>query len=122
MASGRALDLLTLGEESARHLGADVERLKRVIYVATSLLTAASVAVCGIVGFVGLVVPHVVRRRRTPLHRELLPAAFAGGGAFLVLADALARTVVRPLELPVGAVTALVGVPLFALLLRRTYL
>ncbi|HEU5170445.1 MAG TPA: iron ABC transporter permease [Gemmatimonadales bacterium] len=120
-ASGRALDLLTLGEESARHLGADVERLKRVIYVATSLLTAASVAVCGIVGFVGLVVPHAVRRMRSPLHRELLPAAFLGGGAFLVLADALARTVVRPLELPVGAVTALVGVPLFALLLRRNY-
>ncbi|HET8622952.1 MAG TPA: iron ABC transporter permease [Gemmatimonadales bacterium] len=122
MASGRWLDLLTLGEETARHLGADVERLKRVIYIATSLLTAASVAVCGIVGFVGLVVPHAVRQIRTPLHRELLPAAFVGGGAFLVLADAVARTVVRPLELPVGAVTALVGVPLFALLLRRTYL
>ncbi len=121
-ASSRSLDLLTLGEESARHLGADVERLKRVIYVATSLLTAASVAVCGIVGFVGLVVPHAVRRMGMPLHRQLLPAAFVGGGAFLVLADALARTVVRPLELPVGAVTALVGVPLFALLLRRTYL
>jgi iron complex transport system permease protein len=122
MASARALDLLTLGEESARHLGADVERLKRVVYVATSLLTAASVAVCGIVGFVGLVVPHAVRRLGTPLHRALLPAAFVGGGAFLVLADAVARTIVRPLELPVGAVTALVGVPLFALLLRRTYL
>ncbi len=121
LASGRSLDLLTLGEESARHLGADVERLKRVIYVATSLLTAASVAVCGIVGFVGLVVPHAIRRIRTPLHRELLPAAFAGGGAFLVLADTVARTAVRPLELPVGAVTALIGVPLFALLLRRTY-
>jgi iron complex transport system permease protein len=122
LASARALDLLTLGEESARHLGADVERIRRVVYVATSLLTAASVAVCGIVGFVGLVVPHAIRRIRTPLHRELLPAAFVGGGAFLVLADAVARTVVRPLELPVGAVTALVGVPLFALLLRRTYL
>jgi iron complex transport system permease protein len=122
LAGGRWLDLLTLGEESARHLGADVEGLKRRIYLAASLLTAASVAVCGIVGFVGLVVPHAVRRLGMPLHRELLPAAFLGGGAFLVLADALARTVVRPLELPVGAVTALVGVPLFALLLRRTYL
>jgi iron complex transport system permease protein len=121
-AAARSLDLLTLGEETARHLGADVERLKRLIYLATSLLTAASVAVCGIVGFVGLVVPHAVRRMGTPLHRELLPAAFAGGGAFLVLADAVARTAVRPLELPVGAVTALVGVPLFAILLRRTYL
>jgi iron complex transport system permease protein len=119
--SGRALDLLSLGEESAKHLGADVERNKRIVYLATSLLTAASVAVCGIVGFVGLVVPHAIRRLWTPMHRELLPAAFAAGGAFLVLADALARTIVRPLELPVGAVTAIVGVPLFALLLRRNY-
>jgi iron complex transport system permease protein len=119
--SGRALDLLSLGEESAKHLGADVERNKRIVYVATSLLTAASVAVCGIVGFVGLVVPHAIRRLGAPMHRELLPAAFIAGGAFLVLADAVARTVVRPLELPVGAVTAIVGVPLFALLLRRNY-
>jgi cobalamin transport system permease protein len=119
--SGRALDLLSLGEESAKHLGADVERSKRIVYLATSLLTAASVAVCGIVGFVGLVVPHAIRRLWTPMHRELLPAAFLAGGAFLVLADALARTIVRPLELPVGAVTAIVGVPLFALLLRRNY-
>jgi iron complex transport system permease protein len=119
--SSRALDLLALGEESAKHLGADVERNKRVVYIATSLLTAASVAVCGIVGFVGLVVPHAVRRLWTPLHRELLPAVFFLGGAFLVLADGLARTIVRPLELPVGAVTAIVGVPLFALLLRRNY-
>jgi iron complex transport system permease protein len=119
--SARSLDLLSLGEESAKHLGADVERNKRLVYIATSLLTAASVAVCGIVGFVGLVVPHAIRRLGTPMHRELLPAAFLAGGAFLVLADALARTVVRPLELPVGAVTAIVGVPLFALLLRRNY-
>jgi iron complex transport system permease protein len=119
--SGRTLDLLSLGEESAKHLGADVERSKRLVYIATSLLTAASVAVCGIVGFVGLVVPHAIRRLGAPMHRELLPAAFVAGGAFLVLADAVARTVVRPLELPVGAVTAIVGVPLFALLLRRNY-
>lgn len=119
--SGRTLDLLALGEESAKHLGADVERNKRIVYVATSLLTAASVAVCGIVGFVGLVVPHAVRRIWTPMHRQLLPAVFFVGGAFLVLADGLARTIVRPLELPVGAVTAIVGVPLFALLLRRNY-
>ena len=119
--SGRTLDLLALGEESAKHLGADVERNKRIVYIATSLLTAASVAVCGIVGFVGLVVPHAVRRIWTPMHRQLLPAVFFVGGAFLVLADGLARTIVRPLELPVGAVTAIVGVPLFALLLRRNY-
>lgn len=116
----RQLDLLALGEETAAHLGADPERVKRIVYLSASLLTAASVATCGIIGFVGLVIPHAVRRAWSPLHRVLVPASFLAGGAFLVLADALARTVMRPLELPVGVVTALVGVPLFAILLRRT--
>ncbi|MGE5927424.1 MAG: FecCD family ABC transporter permease [Gemmatimonadota bacterium] len=118
--SARALDLLALGEETAVHLGADVEQVRRRVYLAASLLTAASVATCGIIGFVGLVVPHAVRRVWSPLHRVLLPGAFMAGGTFLVLADALARSVLRPIELPVGVVTALVGVPLFALLLRRS--
>jgi iron complex transport system permease protein len=91
-----------------------------VVYLSTALLTAASVATCGIVGFVGLVVPHAVRTSFRPLHRSLLPLVFVTGGCFLVLADVVSRTAVRPLELPVGVVTALVGVPLFALLLRRT--
>ena len=120
LASARSLDLLALGEEPAQHLGADVERTKRIIYGTTALLTAASVAVCGIIGFVGLVVPHGVRQVLGPLHRPLLPVVFLVGGSFLVLTDAIARTAVRPLELPVGVVTALVGVPLFAVLLRRT--
>ena len=85
-----------------------------------ALLTAASVAACGIIGFVGLVVPHAVRTFARPLHRTLLPLVFAGGGSFLVLSDIVSRTVVRPLELPVGVITALVGVPIFALLLRRS--
>jgi iron complex transport system permease protein len=118
--SARSLDLLSLGEETAAHLGADPERLKRIIYLSASLLTAASVATCGIIGFVGLVIPHAVRRAWTPLHRVLVPASFLAGGTFLVIADALARTVLRPVELPVGVITALVGVPFFALLLRRT--
>lgn len=120
MGSARALDLLALGDESARHLGLDVASRRRLIYLATGLLTAASVATCGIIGFVGLVVPHAARQVLGPLHRPLLPAVFLAGGGFLVLADALARTVARPLELPVGVVTAVVGVPLFALLLRKT--
>lgn len=119
-AEARALDLLALGEEPARHLGADVDRTRRVVVLATALLTAASVALCGIIGFVGLVVPHAVRLLHGPLHRALLPLAFACGGAFLVAADTVARSVVPPLELPVGAVTALAGVPLFAVLLRRS--
>lgn len=120
LASARSLDLLALGEETAMHLGADVGRVRRRIYLAASLLTAASVATCGIIGFVGLIVPHAVRRIWSPLHRLLLPGAFVAGGSFLVLADAIARSVLSPLELPVGVVTALVGVPLFALLLRRS--
>ncbi len=118
--SGRSLDLLVLGDDTAHHLGADVDRTRVLVYVTTALLTAAAVATCGIIGFVGLVVPHAVRRVWGPIHRTLLPIVFVASGGFLVLADALARTVVRPAELPVGVVTALVGVPLFALLLRRT--
>jgi iron complex transport system permease protein len=116
----RSLDLIALGDDTAHHLGAEVHRIRRVVYLATALLTAASVATCGIVGFVGLVVPHAVRITFRPLHRTLLPLVFVVGGCFLVLADVVSRIAVRPLELPVGVVTALVGVPLFALLLRRT--
>ena len=116
----RSLDLIALGDEPARHLGADVDRLRRLVYLSTALLTAASVATSGIIGFVGLVVPHAVRTAWRPLHRTLLPIVFLVGGCFLVLADAVSRTAVRPLELPVGVITALIGVPLFAILLRRT--
>jgi ABC-type Fe3+-siderophore transport system permease subunit len=116
----RSLDLIALGDEPAHHLGAEVHSLRRIVYLSTALLTAASVATCGIIGFVGLVVPHVVRTLFRPLHRTLLPLVFLMGGSFLVLADVVSRTAVRPLELPVGVITALIGVPLFAVLLRRT--
>jgi iron complex transport system permease protein len=116
----RSLDLIALGEDAAHHLGADVHHVRRIVYLSTALLTAASVATCGIVGFVGLVVPHAVRTTFRPLHRQLLPVVFLAGGCFLVLADVVSRTAVRPLELPVGVITALIGVPVFALLLRRT--
>jgi iron complex transport system permease protein len=115
----RALDLLSLGEEPARFLGADVEPLKRRLYLGGSLLTAAAVAVSGIIGFVGLVVPHAVRVLRGSTHGRLLPSAFLLGGALLTGADAVARTAFAPLSLPVGVVTAIVGVPVFALLVRR---
>jgi len=119
LAAARPLDLLALGEEPARYLGADVEAVKRRVYLAASLLTAAAVAVSGVIGFVGLVVPHIARLTWRHRHRALLPAAFLGGGALLAFADTLARTVVAPRELPVGVVTALIGVPVFAFLLRR---
>jgi iron complex transport system permease protein len=117
--ASRPLDLLSLGEEPARFLGADVEPLKRTVYVAASVLTAAAVAVSGIIGFVGLVVPHAIRILWGHSHRSLLPAAFLLGGALLAGADAVARVAFAPLTLPVGVVTAVVGVPVFALLLRR---
>ncbi len=115
-AAARPLDLLALG---ATHLGADVEPLKRRVYIAASMLTAAAVAVSGVIGFVGLIVPHITRLVWGHRHRALLPAAFLGGGALLLFADTAARVSVAPRELPVGIVTALVGVPLFAVLLRR---
>jgi iron complex transport system permease protein len=117
--ASRLLDLLSLGEEPARFLGADVEPLKRTLYLAASVLTAAAVAVSGIIGFVGLVIPHAVRLFWGHTHRTLLPAAFLLGGALLVAADALARTAFAPLTLPVGVVTAVIGVPVFAVLVRR---
>jgi ABC-type Fe3+-siderophore transport system permease subunit len=119
LAAARPLDLLALGEEPARHLGADVERVRRRVYVAASLLTAAAVAVSGVIGFVGLIVPHAVRALWGHRHRPLLPAAFLAGGTLLAVADTVARVAVAPRELPVGIVTALVGVPVFAFLIRR---
>jgi iron complex transport system permease protein len=116
---GRSLDLISLGEEPAQYLGVDVERLKRVLYLMASLLTAAAVAVAGIIGFVGLVVPHGIRMIWGHKHVSLLPGAFLLGGTLLVMADTLARTVVAPIELPVGSVTALIGVPVFIVLVRR---
>jgi len=118
-AAARPLDLLALGEEPAGHLGTDVGAVRRRIYIAASLLTAVAVAAAGVIGFVGLVVPHAMRAVFGHRHQALLPAAFLGGGTLLVLADAVARLALAPRELPVGIVTALVGVPIFALLLRQ---
>ncbi len=114
----RALDALTLGEETAFTLGVDVERAKRTAYLAASLLAAAAVSAAGIIGFVGLLVPHLARGVVRG-HRSLLLVSFAGGAALLVAADLLARVVFAPHEVAIGAVTALIGAPAFLLLLRR---
>lgn len=119
-AMGRTFNVLTLGEEGARQLGVDVERAKRLTLVLGSLLTGLAVSIAGMIGFVGLVVPHVLRLTLGPDHRLLLPAAFLAGAAFLVLADLIARLLIVPNELPVGVVTALVGGPFFLYLLRRS--
>jgi iron complex transport system permease protein len=115
----RDYNALSLGEDSAIQLGVDVERLKRRTFVVGSLLTGMAVAAAGLIGFVGLVVPHGLRMILGPDHRLLVPAAFLGGAAFLVLADLLARWLLSPSELPVGVLTALIGGPCFLALLRR---
>jgi iron complex transport system permease protein len=119
LALARPLNLFAIGEETAAYLGTRVERAKVVAYGTASLLTAAAVAVSGVIGFVGLITPHVVRLVWGSDYRFLIPAATLLGAAFLLLADALARTAAAPAELPVGVVTAFVGVPFFVWLLKR---
>ncbi len=119
-ALARPLNLLSVGEQSAFHLGVEVTRLKLVLYVVTSLVVGVCVAGSGAIGFVGLVVPHALRLVGGSDHRWLLPGCALAGAGFLVAADTLARVVVAPAELPVGVVTALVGVPVFLWLLVRS--
>jgi iron complex transport system permease protein len=114
------LDLLALGERPARHLGVDVERLRVTMLVLVALMTAAAVAVSGIILFVGLVVPHLVRMVVGPAHRVLVIASALGGALLLVIGDLAARTIASPAEVPLGVLTALVGSPFFFWLLRRT--
>ncbi|MFJ7954821.1 FecCD family ABC transporter permease [Streptomyces sp. NPDC096319] len=116
----RRLDLLALGERPARHLGVDVERLRIVLILVVALLTAAAVAVAGIITFVGLLVPHLLRMAHGPGHRFLVPGSALGGAVVLTAGDLAARTVAAPAELPLGVLTALLGSPFFFWLLRRT--
>ncbi|CAL9294431.1 FecCD family ABC transporter permease [Streptomyces rochei] len=116
----RRLDLLALGERPARHLGVDVERLRIVLVLVIALLTAAAVSVAGVIGFVGLVVPHLLRMAAGPGHRFLIPGSALLGALVLLAADLAARTVAEPAELPLGVLTALLGSPFFFWLLRRT--
>lgn len=113
------LDLLSLGERNARHLGVDVERLRIVAIVLVALLTGVAVAFAGIIAFVGLVVPHIIRMALGPAHRGLLVASAIGGGALLAIADLLTRTLVSGADLPIGMLTALVGGPFFFALLYQ---
>jgi iron complex transport system permease protein len=115
----RSLNLSSLDEESAEQLGVDIDRQRRIVLIATSLMVGAAVSVAGLIGFVGLIIPHLLRLVFGPDHRLLIPAAALGGAAFLVICDALARTVLDGRELPVGSITALAGGPLFLWLLRR---
>jgi iron complex transport system permease protein len=115
----RGLNAITLGEAAAFHMGVPVQRLKNIAIVTVAAATGASVAVSGGIGFVGIVVPHVLRMVIGPDHRYLLPASALLGGSLLIFADVLARTIVAPAELPIGIITAAVGGPFFLWILLR---
>ncbi|MEA2510731.1 MAG: heme transport system permease protein [Thermomicrobiales bacterium] len=117
---GQALNLFVLGEREAHHLGVDTERVRLELIVLTALMTGAAVAVAGVVGFIGLIVPHLIRLVAGPDHRIVLPASALFGASLLLLADLLARTIVAPAELPLGVLTALAGGPFLLVLMLRT--
>jgi len=115
----RDLNLILLGEEQARHLGVDTERLKRIMLASATLITAAAVSISGIIGFIGLIIPHIARILVGPDHRILIPSSALAGAIVLILCDTIARTIVRPAELPVGIITSLLGCPFFIYLIRK---
>jgi iron complex transport system permease protein len=118
LASGHALNVLQFGDEQAHNLGLHVERTKLILILAASLATAAAVSFSGVIGFVGLIVPHVVRILWGADYRRMIPLSIIGGASMLLAADALARTILAPQVLPVGIITALAGAPFFLWLLR----
>jgi cobalamin transport system permease protein len=120
LALRRVVDVLSLGDDEAESLGVDVRRVRLALVVAATLGTAAAVAVSGLIGFVGIIVPHAIRLLTGVGYRALLPLSLIVGAGFLVLADVVARTALSPAEIPLGVVTALVGAPFFALVLRST--
>ena len=117
VAAGRALDVMSVGESESRSLGLPVARVRLIVIAAASLGTAAVVSVAGLIGFVGIIVPHLIRLLAGTSYRRILPLSVAAGAAFLVLCDTVARTVMAPSELPLGVVTAVVGAPVFVVVL-----
>lgn len=117
--NAKELNAMSFGEERAHHLGVNVQKRKLIILTAGSILTGAAVAVSGTIGFVGLVIPHLSRLLWGPDHRHLLPLSILTGSGFLILADLISRTIISPTELPIGVITALIGAPVFALILLQ---
>jgi iron complex transport system permease protein len=115
----RDLNIFALGEDQARHLGVEIEKVKRILLICATLMTAAAVSISGLIGFVGLIIPHVTRLIVGPDHRILLPTSAVVGAAFLMASDSIARVIMGATETPVGVITALAGGPFFVYLLRR---
>lgn len=115
----RDLNIMLLGEEQAHHLGVDAERLKKIMIASATLITAAAVSISGIIGFIGLIIPHMARILVGPDHRIIIPSSALGGAIVLILCDTIGRMIVRPAELPVGIITSLLGVPFFVYLIRK---
>ncbi len=113
------LNALALGEEEAIHLGINVEKTKRILFILASILTGLSVSVSGIIGFVGLIIPHLMRMFTGTDHRILFVSSFLAGASFLILCDTLARTVIEPFELPVGVITGIIGGAVFVYALSK---
>jgi len=113
------LNAISIGEEEALHLGVNIEIIKRVLIIVTSLITASVVCICGIIGFVGLMIPHMMRLVVGPNHKILIPATCLAAAIFMVVCDTLSRTLFPPLEIPIGVITAILGAPVFIFLLKR---
>jgi iron complex transport system permease protein len=113
------LNAISIGEEEALHLGIKIEAVKTILFILTSLITACLVCICGMIGFVGLIIPHTARMIVGPNHKTLIPAACIGGAAFMVICDTIARTAFSPAEIPIGVITSIIGAPIFIILLKR---
>lgn len=113
------LNAISIGEEEALHLGIDIERAKKILILVTSLITASLVCICGIIGFVGLMIPHMIRLIAGPNHKTLIPASFLAAAVFMVACDTISRIIFPPLEIPIGVITAILGAPVFLILLKR---
>ena len=118
----RVLDVLSVGDEEAASLGINVNRTRLLVVIFATVGTAAAVAISGLIGFVGIIVPHAIRLVLGPSYRLILPLSLLGGAGFLVLADVIARSVMSPAELPIGVITAFFGAPFFAVVLRTSRL
>lgn len=112
------LNAISIGEEEAIHLGIEAETIKKVLFFITSLITASLVSICGIIGFVGLIIPHMMRFIVGPNHKILIPSTCLAAAAFMIICDVLSRTLLVPLEIPIGVITAIIGAPIFIILLR----